>query len=164
MALEQSLQQASIQQFPAESLRARVWEMHLQGVPKRRIAEMVDLNRETVARIIQRCYREIAPERKVSPARMLDMAVARMRHVEAQAWVDHDTDDGGHRSQLLRLVLDVEKEIARLEGLYEVGALDAGEGDVTVTFVKLDEGPGGDAKLLDSVRTPNKTGATSADS
>jgi hypothetical protein len=142
MGAEQFSQQAGIQQFPAESLRARVWEMHLQGVPKRRIAEMVDLNRETVARIIQRCYTEIAPERKVSPARMLDMAVARMRHVEAQAWSDHDADDGGHRSQLLRLALDVEKEIARLEGLYEVGALDAGEGDVTVTFVKLGERSG----------------------
>jgi len=144
-------QQASIQQFPAESSRARVWELHLRGMSKVRIAAAVGLNRETVAKIIQRCYAEIAPERKVSPARKLDAAVARWRLVQEQAWADHDADDErerqvlglpfstpaedgpprkgsesnvtvryqSQRSQYLRIILDAEKEIARLEGLYE---------------------------------------------
>jgi hypothetical protein len=142
--------------------------MHLRGVPKRRIAEAVGLNRETVARIIQQCYADIAPEQKVSPARKLREAVARMRLVEEQAWNDHDADDErerqvlalsiaqadtntketkedrpsnvsiryqSQRAQYLRIILDAEKEIARLEGLYE-GLLDADVG-IAVTFIKL---------------------------
>jgi hypothetical protein len=162
-------EQASVQQFPAESSRARVWELHLRGMSKVRIAAAVSLNRETVAKIIQRCYAEIAPERKVSPARKLDAAVARWRLVQEQAWADHDADDErersvlalslaqarqasdvqdvqdakarhssqsnvsiryqSQRSQYLRIILDAEKEIARLEGLYE-GILDVDGGAV----------------------------------
>jgi hypothetical protein len=59
-----------------------------------------------------------------------------MRLVEEQAWADHDADDGGQRSRYLRIILDVEREIARLEGLYEV-ALDDGGGEVVFTFRKV---------------------------
>jgi hypothetical protein len=126
----------SSKQMPAESYRAQVWELHLRGVPKQRIAEMVGHNRETVARIIGRCYAEIAPEQQVSVARKLGEAVARMRRVQEQAWENHDSDAMvSQRSKLLRIILDAEKEIARLEGLYE-GMVDL-EAGVTVTFVKL---------------------------
>jgi hypothetical protein len=114
------MKQASIQQFPAESYRARVWEMHLRGIPKTQIAAAVGINRETVARIVRKCYAEIASDQKFSPARTLGEAVARMRLVQEQAWADHDADDG-QRWRYLRIILDVEREIARLEGLYEVG-------------------------------------------
>lgn len=166
-------EQASVQQFPAESSRARVWEMHLRGVPKTRIAEAVGINRETVATIITKCYREIAPEQKVSPARKLREAVARMRLVQEQAWNDHDADDDreqsvlalsaaqaqqspdddqprkgkessvsiryqSQRSQYLRIILDAEKEIGRLEGLYE-GLLDVEGAGAVFRIQKLSE-------------------------
>lgn len=119
-------------QHVPEMARARMWEMYLQGVPKTRIAEVLGIERHTVARHLRAMYREVAEERKISRARKLDMAVARMRRVEVQAWDDHDAADGGKRSQYLRIILDVEKEIARLEGLYEAG-LD-GEGISEVIF------------------------------
>jgi hypothetical protein len=198
----------SERQQVTEAVRARVWEMHLRGVPKVRIATDVSLHRVTVAKIITSCYAEVASERKISPARKLDAAVARMRRIQEQAWDDHDADDErerqvlemslaqaqnqlpldasadgsdayrtqahvdgksdskpdrahsdasdaksrhnsppagngssvsiryqSQRSQYLRIILDAEKEIARLEGLYEsLLNIDVG---VSVTFVKL---------------------------
>lgn len=167
-------QQASIQQTPAEMARARVWELHLRGIPKVRIAQSVNLDRGTVAKLIAACYAEIADERKQDARRKLDGAIQRMRLVQEQAWNDHDADDErecqvlalscasvaendavadddqqrrksrdssvsiryqSQRSQYLRIILDAEKEIARLEGLYE-GLLDV-EGGIAVTFIKL---------------------------
>jgi hypothetical protein len=158
---EQASQQASEYQHVAEDARARMWEMHLRGIPKTRIADALSVNRATVARLINQSYAEIAAERKRSNARKLDGAVGRMRRVQEQAWADHDEDDKreqqvlalaldgsdaqdaksrgqssnasirfqSQRSQYLRIILDAEKEIARLEGLYE-GMLDIDGGAV----------------------------------
>jgi hypothetical protein len=176
-------QQADGRILPSESQRARVWELHLRGIPKTRIARTVGIHYETVRKIIRSCYGEIAEERKLTTARKLDGAVARWRLVQEQAWLDHDEDDarerlvlemslvGGNlvelakdagvegadvpsvapsggrkprdsnapvrfqsqRSQYLRIILDAEKEIARLEGLYE-GILDV---DGAVGFVVI---------------------------
>ena len=160
----------SERQLVTEAVRARVWEMHLRGVPKVRIAADVSLHRVTVAKIITACYAEVARDQKFAPARKLGEAVARMRRVQEQAWNDHDADDErerqvlalsmtqaadaedtkdakdarssnvsikyqSQRSQYLRIILDAEKEIARLEGLYE-SLLDIDTG-VAITFVKL---------------------------
>ena len=133
MALEQARNQASMYQHAPEMALARMWEMYLRGVPKTRIAEALGIERHTVARHLRAMYREVAEERKISNARKLDMAVARMRLVEVQACADHDADDGSQRSQYLRLILEVEKAIARLEGLYDV-ALDDGGGEVAFTI------------------------------
>lgn len=174
---EPTPEQAGVQQFPAESSRARVWQLHLRGMSKVRIAAAVGLNRETVAKIIQQCYRDIAPERKISPARKLDAAVARWRLVQEQAWADHDADDErerqvlalgeqpsdgkdarpsnvtvrfqSQRSQYLRIILDAEKEIARLEGLYE-NILDV-DGAVGFVVVKRDPASQSDSSS-DSLR------------
>ena len=170
-------QQASEYQHVAETLRARIWEMHLRGIPKTRIAAEFSLARATVARVISACYAEVADEHKQQTARKLGEAVQRMRLVQEQAWNDHDADDErerqvlalsiaqatpqaadasddsdaksrhnsapsavsiryqSQRSQYLRIILDAEKEIARLEGLYE-GLLDVDAG-IAVTFIKL---------------------------
>ena len=119
----------------------RVWELHLRGLPRTRIAEQVGLHRVTVGRYIAACLREIGAEQRQQREQMLAAAVARMRAVQQQAWADHDADDErersvlergvqgtryqSQRSQYLRIVLDAEREIARLCGLYEAGvALD----------------------------------------
>ena len=173
-------QQAGIQQTPAEMARARVWELHLRGLPKVRIAQAVNLDRGTVAKLITACYAEIADERRRDAKRKLDGAVQRMRLVQEQAWNDHDADDErerqvlalsiaqatpqaadasdasddsdaksrhnsapsavsiryqSQRSQYLRIILDAEKEIARLEGLYE-GLLDV-EGAAVFRITKI---------------------------
>ena len=163
-------QQASEYQHVAETSRARIWEMHLRGIPKTRIAADFLLARATVARVISACYAEVADERKQQMARKLGEAVQRMRLVQEQAWSDHDADDEreqrvlalslaqaaadtntketkevrpsnvsiryqSQRSQYLRIILDAEKEIARLEGLYE-GLLD-GEGAAVFRITKL---------------------------
>jgi hypothetical protein len=176
-------QQADGRILPSESQRARVWELHLRGIPKTRIARTVGIHYETVRKIIRSCYGEIAEERKLTTARKLDGAVARWRLVQEQAWLDHDEDDarerlvlemslvGGNlvelakdagvesagapagsrkprdsnapvrfqsqRSQYLRIILDAEKEIARLEGLYE-GILDV-DGAVGFVVVRRDQ-------------------------
>jgi hypothetical protein len=175
---EQPENQASVQQSPAEIARTRVWELHLRGLPKVRIAAEVNLDRGTVAKIINESYKEVAAERKVSNARKLNEAVARWRRLQEQAWNDHDADDererqvlalgsGGQqsqqsqplsaemkdgmdarpsnvsirfqsqRSQYLRIILDAEKEIARLEGLYE-NILDV-DGAVGFVVVKREQ-------------------------
>lgn len=154
-------EQAGVQQSPAEMARTRVWELHLRGLPKVRIAAAVNLDRGTVAKIINQSYAEVAAERKVSNARKLNEAVSRWRRLQEQAWADHDADDEreqsvlalaiaqvdhlsdrkeartssptirfqSQRSQYLRIILDAEKEIARLEGLYE-GIFDGDAGAV----------------------------------
>ena len=158
------------QQEPSRAdVRTRVWELHLRGLPRTRIAEQVGLNRQTVGRYIAACLREqMGAEQREQRERMLASAVARMRRVQEQAWADHDADDereravlalvlgvdavgadggeaqgekrderarvgergsGGRalaryqsqRSQYLRVILDAEREIARLRGLYEGG-------------------------------------------
>jgi hypothetical protein len=170
-------EQAGIQQTPAEMARARVWELHLRGLPKVRIAQAVNLDRGTVAKLITACYADIADERRRDAKRKLDGAVQRMRLVQEQAWNDHDADDErerqvlalsvaqvtpqvadasddsdakarhnsapsavsiryqSQRSQYLRIILDAEKEIARLEGLYE-GLLDV-EGAAVFRITKI---------------------------
>lgn len=107
----------------------------------------------------------LAEERKRSSARKLDGAVGRMRRLQEQAWADHDADDErerqvlalgqqpsdthegkpsnvsirfqSQRSQYLRIILDAEKEIARLEGLYE-GMLDV-DGAVGFVVIRRDQ-------------------------
>lgn len=136
MPLEQARNQAGMYQHAPEMALTRMWEMFLRGVPKSRIAETLGIERHTVARHLRAMYREVAEERRISNARKLDMAVARMRLVEERAWDSLD-DAGGHPYQYLRVILEVEKAIARLEGLYEV-ALDDDGGEVVVTFRKVE--------------------------
>jgi hypothetical protein len=107
----------------SDDLREQVWTLHLRGVSMRQIALRLTLNRKVVARLLGECEREFAAERRARLKRKLEGTIARMRHVQAQAWDDHDADDenGPEHSQKslhLRLALDAEKEIARLEGLY----------------------------------------------
>ena len=182
---EQARNQASIQQSPAEIARARVWELHLRGLPKVRIAAEVHLDRGTVTKIINESYKEVAEERKLSNARKLNEAVARWRRLQEQAWEDHDADDErerqvlalgssgqqsqpsgdakdgkdarqsnvsirfqSQRSQYLRIILDAEKEIARLEGLYE-GILDV-DGAVGFVVIRRDQSSQSDTSITQS--------------
>lgn len=116
-------------------IRARVWELHLRGYPKAAIAREVNLKRDTVADYIRQQYEEFGEERRAEAREKLEAAIARMRRIQQQAWVYADEDDEreravleaakpgmryqSQRSQYLRVVLDAEKEIARLEGLYD---------------------------------------------
>lgn len=167
------------QQEPSRAdVRTRVWELHLRGLPRTRIAEQVGLNRQTVGRYIAACLREMGAEQREQRERMMASAVARMRRVQEQAWADHDADDerersvlalvlgeessgggeqgeervrehervGGRvmaryqsqRSQYLRVVLEAEREIARLRGLYEAGL--AVDGAVVFRLERVSEG------------------------
>jgi hypothetical protein len=106
-----------------DDLREQVWTLHLRGRSQRQIALRLTLNRKVVARLLGECEREFAAERRARLKRKLENSIARMRHIQSQAWDDHDADDenGQEHSQKslhLRLALDAEKEIARLEGLY----------------------------------------------
>jgi DNA-binding CsgD family transcriptional regulator len=115
-ASKQAVQQAV--QEAGDDLREQVWTLHLRGLSMRQIALRLDLNRKTVARLVNECYREFGAERRARLKHKLDGAVAHMRHIQTQAWDDHDADDGGQKSAHLRVALDAEKEVARLEGLY----------------------------------------------
>lgn len=109
---------------------SRMWELYIQGFPKTRIAETLGVDRHTVARHINATYKDVAAERKISNARKLNEAVARWRRVQVQAWGYLESGENeNQRSQYLRIILDAEKEIARLEGLYE-GILDVDGGAV----------------------------------
>lgn len=184
-------------------LRTRVWELHLRGLPRTRIAEQVGLNRQTVGRYITACLREMGAEQREQRERMLAAAVARMRRVQEEAWADHDADDereravlalvvgeagaidggeaqgekrdererGGERgsggrimaryqsqrAQYLRVILDAEREIARLHGLYEAGA--AVDGAIVFRIERLGaEGlPGSSARNV-SIETDTDNG------
>lgn len=115
--------------------RARVWELHLRCMPQTRIAEQTGFHRTTVASIIKDWYREVGADRVEDQKEKLEAAISRMRRIQEQAWTDHDADDErergvleraipgtryqSQRGQYLKVILDAEKEIARLEGLYE---------------------------------------------
>jgi hypothetical protein len=103
-----------------EDQREWVWTLYLRGLSKRQIAAQVGFHRDTVARLVNACLRECGAERRARLTRKLDGAVARLRAVQAQAWEDHDADGAEQRGAYLRVALDAEKEIARLEGLYAV--------------------------------------------
>jgi Homeodomain-like domain-containing protein len=139
-----SSEEASVPQQPAHDLvRARVWELHLRGVPKRRIAEAVGINRETVSRWLAAELGPVQREGKRERERQLAEAIARLRRTQEQAWNDHDADDArerafieaakaqpgaryqSQRAQYLRVIVDAEKEIARLLGLYDVAVMAA---------------------------------------
>lgn len=114
-AAKQAVQQAG---EAGGDQREQVWTLHLRGLSMRQIALRLDLNRKTVARLLNECYREFGAERRARLKHKLDGAVAHMRHIQTQAWDDHDADDGAQKSAHLRVALDAEKEVARLEGLY----------------------------------------------
>jgi hypothetical protein len=91
---------------------------------------------------------------------MVAEAVERMRGVQRQAWADHDADEErevvlmeralagqlegvrvqSQRAQYLRVILEAEKEIARLQGLY--GELGAGLGGGTFVMEVVEVVPG----------------------
>ena len=124
----------------AVDVREMVWTLHLRGVSKRQIAAQVGIHRDTVAKLINECYREFGAERRARLRRKLDAVVARLEQVQEQAWNDHDVDDArerwaleeapvgtrytSQRASYLRIALDAQKEIARLEGLYSDDASD----------------------------------------
>lgn len=135
---------------PDADVRARVWELHLRGVPRTRIGQKVGLDRHTVARMVADGYREVGADQRAEKRRMLDGAVARMRRIQEQAWDYCDADDARERSvleaavpgtryqsqrgQYLKVILDAEKEISRLEGLYE--SLGEAEGAVVFRIIR----------------------------
>ena len=172
-------EQAGIVQHAADSdVRARVWELHLRGVTKARIGEMVGLHRNTVARYLAAMYRELGAERKGMMERKLLGAVARMRRVQEQAWLNHDADDERERAvlfgeavkrgaryqsqrcQYLRVILEAEKEIARLEGLYEALGDDGGE--VVFRIVRVSEAQEAEATNRDQARGGGFSPSTSS--
>lgn len=154
------------QEAALANVRSRVWELHLRGMPRARIAEQVGLHRVTVGRYIAACLREqMGAEQRQKREQMLAAAVARMRAVQQQAWADHDADDereravlervgvpGGvtryqsQRAQYLRVVLDAEREIARLVGLYEV-SVDEGVVVFRIERVAVSEHVSGDGAV-----------------
>ncbi len=141
----------------------QVWELHLRGWSRAHIARETGLTARTVTRIVKRQYVDVGYNREATLEEKLTAAIERMRHVQRQAWADHDEDaeherqvlaamgvgaapaggDGAEkweigpvryqsqRAQYLRVILDAEREIARLQGLYE-GLLGAG---ATTTYV-----------------------------
>ena len=115
---EQAQEEAAGDVEDVDDLREQVWMLHLRGVSMRQIALRLDLNRKVVARLLGECERAFGAERRARLKRKLERAIAGLRHVQAQAWDDHDSDEASQKSAHLRLALDAEKEIARLEGLY----------------------------------------------
>lgn len=155
----------------------QAWEMHVRGENITAIAAKVELDRDTVRRLLQEHYRQISSDRKAESRRKLDLAVARLRRIQAQAWTDHDEDDareqhvlrtfsaqdededegkkprrraesGGvarfqsQRAAYLRVILDAEREVARLEGLYD------GVGDAQGAILVRIERVGGATTVL----------------
>jgi hypothetical protein len=113
-------------------VRSKVWLRYLRGVSYTAIGVELDLNRGTVARIVRACYQQVRHERQGTLADALEESIARIRHMQQQAWENHDQEEEAtQRATHLRLALDCEKEIARLRGLY--GAV-VPEVDATVVF------------------------------
>lgn len=157
---------------PLVADRVRAWELYLRGMSKAAIARELKRDRGTVAGWIQADYVDLERERVVKRQRDLLGAIARLRNVQRAAWADHDADDEreravlaaaipgtryqSQRSQYLRVVMDAEREIARLCGLYEAGVLS--EGTVVFRLERLSY----DAVTGFSAPNPND-GSVSAD-
>lgn len=118
-------------------LKAKAWELHLRGATFPAIGEALGISRNTASGYIRAMYEDLAQDRHNSLNRPLNEAIERIRRVQAQAWADHDGDDErerqvlatvapegqspprflSQRAQYLRVILECEREIARLRGL-----------------------------------------------
>jgi hypothetical protein len=130
----------------------QVWDLYLRGWPYSRIGRELGLHRDTVSGIVEQCYAEVAGERKRKLSRKLDAAVERLRRVQRQAWADHDADDArevrvllegapgvryqSQRAAYLKVIVDAEREISRLEGLSGADASEMG-GSVVLRIERL---------------------------
>lgn len=66
-------------------LRSNVWLHHLRGESFASIGRELDLNHETVAKIVRACYAEMGQARKETLARDLDASIERLRAIQRQA-------------------------------------------------------------------------------
>jgi hypothetical protein len=167
-------------------LRARIWTLHLRGLSFTAIGKDVDRGRETVARVVRACYHELRQDREDALLAAQDEAIAHMRHVQQQAWADHDEDDRREREILaregdapvrytsqraayLRVALDAEREIARLRGLYSLAAPAQGLDDSAQFIFRIERverveppEPAGLGMPAAPLALPAATGATDA--
>ena len=84
-AAQEHASKQAVQQV-GDDQREQVWTLHLRGVTQRQIALRLDLNRKTVTRLLNECYREFGAERRARLKHKLDGAVAHMRHIQTHAW------------------------------------------------------------------------------
>jgi hypothetical protein len=140
----------------AEDQVQRALALWLRGESYAGIGRHLGVHRQTAAELVRQAYAEVRESGDLSGRQMVAEAVERMRTVQRQAWADHDADEerevvlleralaGGlesvkiqsQRAQYLRVILEAEKEIARLQGLYDGYGGDVG-GPFVMRLIKV---------------------------
>jgi hypothetical protein len=140
----------------AEDQVQRALVLWLRGESYAAIGRTLGVHRQTAAELVRQAYAEVRESADVSGRQMVAEAVERMRGVQRQAWADHDADEErevalleralagqlegvriqSQRAQYLKVILEAEKEIARLQGLYDGYGGDAG-GPFVMRLIKV---------------------------
>lgn len=118
----------------------QAYRLHCRGLGVRAIGARLGIDKDTAQRYVKQVEREMAPRRREAREKLLRGAIARLRGIalEASEQLDaltretgeHGTDARG-AAALLNTRLACEREIARLQGLFDQVV---GEGDESVTI------------------------------
>lgn len=105
----------------------QAYRLHLRGLGVRVIGQKLGIDKDTAQRYVRQVEREMAPRRKETREKLLRTAIVRLRGIalEASEQLDHMAadrercNDGRAAAALLNTRLNCEREIARLQGLFE---------------------------------------------
>lgn len=125
---------SSVTAWELPPLADEAYKCWLKGASMRAIARELDLDPATVKRYIEALHKEQLARIRAKRERLLSEAVARLRHVQAEAWGQFGADGGNVAA--LNTVVAAEREAAKLQGLYDAGADDGGAYGVTITITK----------------------------
>lgn len=114
----------------------RAYALHLRGHSLRAIAARLGIDKDTAHRYVRSVADELAPIHQEQREELRQEAIARLRAIAAAAG---DRFEEWPEPALLNTMTNCEREIARLEGLYDQSleiAAAAGEGlRITVSYV-----------------------------
>lgn len=123
----------------------QAYKLHLRNMSYRAIGARLGIDKTTAQRYVKQLERETAPRRKEAREKLLRGTIERLRGiaVEAADQLDEtDARDARGAAALLNTRLACEREIARLQGLYEHLVTDDDLGGITITISRRrDAGP-----------------------
>ncbi len=133
-----------------EALRERAFSLSLQGMRPRAIAFQLGVGETTVRRWLRAMLATLAEEDTAGRAARLAQAIESQRAIARAAWEGYEREQAALRegdgnasasssTRFLALTLAAQREVARLQGLYQHVAPEPA--NVSITITRRPEGP-----------------------
>lgn len=110
-------------------IQDRAYQLWLRGYGMRAIGRELGCDKDTANGYVRAAKRDQEPLRRANREAWLRETIERLRNVQAHAWGQWDQTG---EAQLLNTITVAEREIAKLRGLYDLLASDAGGSGVTI--------------------------------